>query len=89
MCMGDFMDRWEVFLTIGTLVTFLLAIGGPMLKLNTTLTKLIDKADSLEKTFEKTQTSNHNVHERMWNELEDHENKLNDHETRLQLMEKK
>ena len=84
-----FMDKWEVFLTIGTLVTFLIAVGGPMLKLNTTLTKLIDKAETLEKSFEKTQNSNHDVHKRMWNEIEEHEHKLSDHETRLQLMEKK
>lgn len=87
--MGDFMDRWEVFLTIGTLATFIIAIVGPMLKLNTTLTKLADKADSLKETFEKTQTSNHNVHQRIWDELGEHGEKLNDHETRLQLMEKK
>ena len=89
MCTGDFMDRWEMFLAIGTLVSFIIAICGPMLKLNTTLTKLIDKAETLEKSFEKTQNSNHDVHEKIFTELEDHEHLLNDHETRLQLMEKK
>ena len=83
------MDRWEVFLSIGTIATFLIAVGGPMLKLNTTLTKLIAKAESMEQTFENAQSSNQNVHNKMWIELDEHEHKLNDHETRLQLMEKK
>ena len=83
------MDKWETFLTLGTIVSFVIAIGGPMLKLNTTLTKVIDKAETLEKSFERTQSSNHDVHKRMWNELEEHGEILHDHETRLQLMEKK
>lgn len=83
------MDKWETFLTIGTIVSFIIAVCGPMLKLNTTLTRLLDKAESLEKSFEKTQHSNDNIHDEMWNELEEHAEKLNNHETRLQLMEKK
>ena len=83
------MDKWETFLTIGTIVSFVIAVCGPMLKLNTTLTKVLDKAETLEKSFEKTQNSNHNVHERIWSEIEEHGERLHDHETRLQLMEKK
>lgn len=83
------MDKWETFLTIVTVVSFVIAICGPMLKLNTTLTRLLDKAETLEKSFETTQHSNDNVHEEMWSEIEDHADMLHDHETRLQLMEKK
>ena len=82
-------DKWEMFLAIGTLVSFLIAICGPMLKLNTTLTKLIDKADSLEKSFIETRSSNSKTHERIFDELQDHEHVLNDHETRLRVMETK
>ena len=89
MCTGDFMDRWEMFLAIGTLVSFIIAICGPMLKLNTTLTKLIDKAETLELSFKETRDRNSKTHERIFGELEDHEKVLNEHETRLRLMEKK
>lgn len=83
------MDKWETFLTIVTIVSFMIAVCGPMLKLNTTLTRVLDKAEALEKSFEKTQKSNDNVHDDMWDELEDHGKKLNDHETRIRIMEGK
>ena len=82
-------DKWETFLTVVTIVSFIIAVCGPMMKLNTTLTKVLDKAEALEKSFAENRSSNSKTHERIFNELEDHGEKLSDHEARLRVMEKK
>ena len=82
------MNEWQIFLTIVAIVSFTIMVVTPMLKLNTTITKLIDAVDSLKQSFEEMSNSNTKSHERIWNQLEVHDEKLADHETRLQLIEK-
>lgn len=83
------MEEWKIFLTIGTVLTFVGMIIGPISKLITAIVKLTDSVDSLKLSFEETNANNSKTHERIWNELETHEEKIVDHETRLQLIEKK
>lgn len=81
------MNEWNVFLVIVAVVSFIVAVCGPMLKLNTTMTKLIDAVTYLEESLEKMSSANSKTHERLWKELDYHDEKLHDHETRLKLIE--
>lgn len=83
------MSEWDVLLVIGEIIALILLVGGPILKLNTTLTKLMVQLEDLTASYKKSESSNSKAHGRIWEELEKHDETLNDHETRLQLMEKK
>ena len=81
------MNEWNVFLVIVALVSFIIAVCGPMLKLNTTMTKLIDAVKYLEGSLEKMSSANDRTHERLWKEIDHHDERLHEHETRLRLIE--
>ncbi|MGN0695022.1 MAG: hypothetical protein ACI4LK_08980 [Lentihominibacter sp.] len=81
------MTEWGVFLVISALLGFMAAVIKPIIKLNTTMVRLIDSVNSLDESLESLTASNSNTHKRLWDELEDHDNKLNSHETRLQIIE--
>ena len=83
------MDKWEVFLVLGEVLALILLVGAPILKLNTTITKLMVHLEELTASYKQSETSNTKAHARIWDKLDEHDDMLNDHETRLQLMEKK
>lgn len=76
------MEKFDVFMVIVTVVTFLIAITGPIIKLNTTIVKLNDAVDMLKTSFEDIIEKNKKSHEKIWT-------KLDDHEDRLKVIEKK
>lgn len=82
------MDKWEVFLVISAVVSFILLVCKPLMTLNTTITKLIDAVETLESSFKEMNESNTKTHGRLWNEIEQHGDTLNNHETRLQMIER-
>lgn len=82
------MDKWEVFLVLGEVVALIVLVGGPILKLNTTITKLMVKLEELTESYNKSESSNTKAHARIWDKLDEHDDKFADHETRLQLIEK-
>ena len=59
----------------------------PMIRLNTTLTKLNDKFDTLDEKLTDVSASNHASHRRLWEHEEMQDSKLHDHETRIQILE--
>lgn len=83
------MNEWDVILVIGEVIALIVLVGGPIIKLNTTLTKLMVKLEELTASYKQSESSNTKAHARIWNKLDEHDEVLNDHETRLQLMEKK
>lgn len=83
------MNEWQVFLIIAALVSFLIAIITPMLKLNTAIVRLIEAVNMLETSFERLTKSNSESHKRIWNELEAHDDTLNNHENRINLLEQR
>lgn len=83
------MDKWEVFLVISAVASFIFLICKPLITLNTTMTKLISAVETLESSFKEMNDSNSKTHGRLWSELESHEEKLNDHEIRLHDLERK
>ena len=83
------MDKWEVFLVVSALASFIFLIVKPLMTLNTTITKLISAVETLESSFKEMNESNSKTHGRLWSELENHEDILNNHEMRLHDLEKK
>lgn len=58
-----------------------------LIRLNTTLTKLNDKFDTLDERLTGVSESNHASHRRLWEHEEMQDSKLHDHETRIQILE--
>lgn len=82
------MNEWQVFLVIGEIAALLLLVGAPILKLNSTLTKLTTQMETQSEQFKEVNKANSTTHDKMQAHLEEHDEKLADHETRLQLIEK-
>ena len=83
------MTEWNVVLVLISLVTFAIAIGTPVIKLNTSITKLITKLDVLGKDFADLEQRNHKSHVRLWEKNEEQDKQLVDHENRIQRIEEK
>lgn len=83
------MTEWGVFLVIVAIAGFLITVITPILKLNSTITELMSHIKMLTMTLDEFKSSNTKSHERIWNELEAHDNTLNNHETRLMIIEQK
>ena len=82
------MNEWLVFITLGEILVFFVAIITPMLKLNTTIVKLNDAIDRLDKAFDSLSDKNDESHNRMWKKIDHHEEVIQDHERRLVVFEK-
>lgn len=81
------MTEWSVVGVIVVLLGLLATVTAPMIRLNTTLTKLNDKFDTLDERLTGVSESNHASHRRLWEHEEMQDNQLHDHETRIQVLE--
>ncbi|WP_418435018.1 hypothetical protein [Blautia sp.] len=81
--------EWEVFGVIVALVAFAISIGTPIVKLNTSITRLIDRLNMLDEGMDELTARNSKSHERLWKHNEEQDDKLHDHETRITILEKK
>lgn len=81
------MDKYEVVAIVVGMITTAIAIGAPVIKLNTAITKLIVKLDSLGEDFSSFEIHNHESHRRIWEKNDEQDEKLADHETRLKVIE--
>lgn len=81
------MTEWGVVGVIIVLLGLLGTVTAPMIKLNTTLTKLNDKFETLDEKLTDVSESNHESHKRLWNHETAQDEKLSNHETRIQILE--
>lgn len=81
------MNEWGVFGVIVALVGFVVAVGTPVIKLNTTITKLIERLNNFGDGLEELTAKNTKSHERIWKHNDDQDEKINDHETRIRVLE--
>lgn len=82
------MNEWQVILLLGEAVGLLLLVGAPILKLNSTLTKMSVQMDEQAKQYKENAKSNKEIHEKIQEQLDAHGDTLTDHELRLKLIEK-
>lgn len=80
--------EWTVVGVIVVLVGLVAAIVTPMIRLNTSITKLTCAVDSFQKNLDELTQKNSDSHNRLWNHNADQDKILNGHETRLCVLER-
>lgn len=74
---------WEIFLGIIALFGFISAVMAPIVKLNTSITKLNAALETMQVAFNRSETDNEESHRRMWTHNESQDNVINNHEARI------
>ncbi len=82
------MTEYGVVVIVVAMITTAITIGAPVIKLNTAITRLIVKLDSLGKDFDELEIHNHESHKRIWDHNDEQDKRLEDHESRLKIIEK-
>ncbi|WP_050696603.1 hypothetical protein [Anaeromassilibacillus senegalensis] len=87
--------EWQMVCVIIALVGLVGAIVGPIVKLNTNITKLTVTLQNVEVRMERQEESGHEARKRLWDKNEeqdkviaDHGRELSDHEGRISRLEK-
>lgn len=82
------MNEYDVIIIMVGLITTAIAIGAPVVKLNTAITRLIVRLDNLSIDLTVLESKNHESHQRIWKKNDEQDEKLADHENRLLIIEK-
>lgn len=81
------MTEWGVFLVIAALVGFLAAVLPPIIKLNTSITKLTVTMDMLNSDMRELTSKNSDSHSRLWAHNEKQDALIADHDKRIHSLE--
>lgn len=81
------MGEWGVYLVIASLVGFLATVIPPIIKLNTSITKLTVTMDNITDDLKGLTERNRNGHERLWDKNNEQDARISDHETRIGRLE--
>ena len=71
------------------LLGLLTAVVTPVVRLNSSITKLNTTMEHITKEVDGLKTDNHDSHKRLWDKNEEQDKALNDHETRITTLERK
>ena len=89
------MTEWQVFGVIVTLFGFVVAVVTPILKLNTSITKLTVTMESMSKDLINDREKSRDAHKNIWAGIDAVEKKnteqdltLSNHEQRIKVLEK-
>lgn len=81
------MNEWDVVLVIGSILSILAIILPPIIKLNTTITKLNTIIEQVIVDMRTTKEKNSNMHKRLWEKNSEQDEQLEDHEIRINNLE--
>lgn len=88
--------QWEVFEVIAAIAALFLSIGVPVIRLNSSITKLTVMLERVEQdvaanraALEQQRAAAKASHEKLWRHNEEQDAQLQNHETRLQVLEKR
>ena len=81
------MERWDVVGVIAVLVALFAAIITPMIKLNTTITKLNGSIDALGEKVTDINCENKKQHDDLFGTMRRQGESIADHETRIKVIE--
>ena len=81
------MERWDIVVVIASLVALFIAVATPLIKLNTTITKLNGSIDSLGEKVTGINCENEKQHDHLLGEIRKHGEDIADHETRIRIIE--
>ena len=83
------MNEWTIVTVVIALVGLVVTVAAPVIKLNSSITKLTVTMEGLQKAQDKLAVENTDSHRRMWVKNEEQDKKINDHETRIHVVEGK
>ena len=78
---------WEIFLGIAALIAFIASVTGPMLKLNTSITKLNASVDVLKDAIDRIDKDNEEGHKRIWKKNDEQDEILAEHTRKISNIE--
>lgn len=78
---------WEIVLGIIALVGFFITCATPMIKLNTSITRLNETIGTIRDIVERNDADNKQSHARIYNRLDAHEDAIHAHSERIASME--
>jgi len=78
--------EWTVVSVIAVLIGLIGGVVAPVIRLNTSITRLTTVVDGLCKNLDGLTVRNSQAHERLWGKLDEHGNIINNHEARIQIM---
>ena len=82
------MNEWGVVGVIAALVTLGAALAGPMLRLNSTMTRLAVLVEELSDRLSALERANTREHEKLAGSIETSRGEVRGHETRITILEK-
>ena len=80
---------WEIFLGIVALVSFMITVISPFMKLSTTMTELNVNMQNLNQAMNTLTSNNTESHRRIWEHNEEQDSKIENHEKRITKIETK
>lgn len=84
--MLEYEISWIVVLSIGTLVGLFLAVGNPIIKLNSTITKLMTRLTAIESNIDKFTVSNKDSHRRIHERIDEVEDNLSEVKEEVEIL---
>ena len=81
--------EWQVVGVIVVLVGLVGSIIGPVIKLNSSITRLTVTMERLVKDVDVIKENSHDAHQRLWEKNDEQDKIINDHESRITSLEKK
>lgn len=78
---------WEIFLGIVAIITFIITITGPMLKLNTSITKLNDSVDVIKSALDRIEKDNEDSHKKIWEHSDEQDEIIAEHSRKINNIE--
>ena len=83
------MTEWGVFGVISAIVVFGVCVGAPLLRLNSTITRLSTVLNMFQTQVDKDKECNLQEHIALWDECEKLGAKTNEHDTDIAVLKEK
>lgn len=81
------MTEWTVIGVLIALVGLIGAVVGPVVKLNTSITRLAVTMDGMDASLKELTDKNTKSHQRLWDKNDQQDKQLADHEYRIKTLE--
>lgn len=82
------MNEWGVVGVIVVLVTLIIGIGTPILKLNGTISRLDARLENFESALFELQSNSRQNHEKIWTRLDEHSESISEIKTEVEILKR-
>lgn len=82
------MNEWQVVGVLITLGGLIAGIGAPVLKLNSTISRVIAKLEGFEDALTEFKKSVGKNDEKIWSKLDEHAEKISDIQTDIEILKR-